>query len=438
MTTLRADADVLVLGSGLGGLVAGSYLARAGLRVVLLEEAAHGKRPAFLRDPFLVPGLARDGSVRHVIRDLAVPLLDQEFHRDDPSFQVILPGARIDVRPLARDLGAELAAYGVADAEETRAWLEGVGAQSDETRRELEQELSPVRRLARGSSRGLRPPRVRSALPAPPVGAAAFIAAQLGALSGLEPADAAPAPALLLDGARSANLRMPHSGSTLLGTFRRRFLALHGQIWPIGEFALVGDRRLLGVDLERTRCLARALVVAVAREPLRQYLGETSEIPGWLAGGVPVLETRSRLFRAERDSLPVGLGSRVVVADGLPGKVYWLAQVPDADQDQSVWLVASGPGAAALDPETLLGGLAPFAAKGITHVESTPEPRWDLDSGELRFPLAESPNALRHRLPVAMVGPELAPGLGVEGEVLQARRVAIRLANLLGSPRELH
>ncbi len=71
-------------------------------------------------------------------------------------------------------------------------------------------------------------------------------------------------------------------------------------------------------------------------------------------------------------------------------------------------------------------------------MESTPEPRWDLDSGELRFPLAESPNALRHRLPVAMVGPELAPGLGVEGEVLQARRVAIRLANLLGSPRELH
>ena len=72
MTTLRADADVIVLGSTLGGLVAGSYLARAGLRVVLLEEEAHRKRPGLLREPFLLPGLGRGGTVRRVIQELGL------------------------------------------------------------------------------------------------------------------------------------------------------------------------------------------------------------------------------------------------------------------------------------------------------------------------------------------------------------------------------
>ena len=35
--------------------------------------------------------------------------------------------------------------------------------------------------------------------------------------------------------------------------------------------------------------------------------------------------------------------------------------------------------------------------------------------------------------PVALVGAEAAPGLGPEGEILQARRVAVRLANRLRS-----
>lgn len=429
---------MLILGSTLGGLVAGSYLARAGLRVILLEEAAHGKRPALLRDPFLIPGLARHGTVRRVIRDLAVPLLDQEFVRDEPALQVILPGARVDVRSQADDLGVELSAYGVADAAETRAWLDAVSAQASELRSELWQELPSSRGLGLTRTRGLRPPRVRSALPAPPAGTAAFVAAQLAALSGLEPPDAAPAPAFLLDGARSASLRMPHSGHTLWELLRRRFLALHGKIWPVDAFALLPDRRLLGVELERTRCLSRALLVAVAREPLRQYLEESSEVPEWLSGGLPALETRSRLFRVERDSLPVGFASRVIVADRLPRQVYWLARTPDPDDEHNVWLLASGPGAAALDEESVLGGLAPFGGKGLAAVETAPEPRWDLDAGELRFPLPEPPEALRHRLPLGLVGPELAPGLGLEGELLQARRVAIRLLNLLGSPRALH
>ena len=84
MTTIRSD--VLVLGSTLGGLVAANYLARAGLRVVLLEEEVHAKRPTLLRDPFMLSGLASGGPVMRVLRELALPLIEQrEIQRSDVS-----------------------------------------------------------------------------------------------------------------------------------------------------------------------------------------------------------------------------------------------------------------------------------------------------------------------------------------------------------------
>ncbi len=439
---------MIVLGSTLGGLVAATYLAREGLRVVLIEEEAHAKRPPALREPFLLPGLGRGGSLRGVLQELAVPLLDQrEFERQDISLQVILPEARIDVRPSPGELAAELDAYELASVEEAEAWLQAVAAQSQETRSALWQELAAGRSRSLGSalgrplggslSRALLPPPVRSALPAPPVGAAMFVAAQLAALSGIEPGDAAPAPALLLDGARGACLHLPRSGAPFLDLFRRRFLALHGQIWPVDELGLVPERGQVGIELERTRFVSRALVIAVPREPLRQFLEQSGKPPAWLEGGLPVLETRSRLFRAERAALPVGLAARVIVASRMPGQAHQLAVRPDPEHDTSAWLVASGPGAAGLEAERALGDLAPFAGSGIIDIDSGPLPRWDLDASEVRFPLPESPAPIRRGIPVASVGPELTPGLGVEGEVLQARRVAIRLANLLGSPRAL-
>ena len=92
MTTLRSDADVFVVGSTLSGLVTATYLARAGLRVVMLEESTHRKRPPLLREPFLLPGLGEEGPIRDVLRELAMPLIDQrEIRREDVSVQVILP-----------------------------------------------------------------------------------------------------------------------------------------------------------------------------------------------------------------------------------------------------------------------------------------------------------------------------------------------------------
>ena len=88
MTTVRSD--VLVLGSTLGGLVAATYLARLGLHVVLLEEAAHAKRPTLLREPFLLSGLESSGRVMRVLRELALPLIEQPSGRIVPPLCVMV------------------------------------------------------------------------------------------------------------------------------------------------------------------------------------------------------------------------------------------------------------------------------------------------------------------------------------------------------------
>ncbi|MCH6563464.1 MAG: hypothetical protein IH800_13730 [Myxococcales bacterium] len=134
MTTIRSD--VLVLGSTLGGLVAANYLARAGLRVVLLEEEVHAKRPTLLRDPFMLSGLASGGPVMRVLRELALPLIEQrEIQRSDVALQVILPAARIDVVRGQDALAREIEAHGLGNAKALKAWLAAVDAQAAEARK---------------------------------------------------------------------------------------------------------------------------------------------------------------------------------------------------------------------------------------------------------------------------------------------------------------
>jgi len=449
LTTLRSDADVFVVGSTLSGLVTATYLARAGLRVVMLEESTHRKRPPLLREPFLLPGLGEEGPIRDVLRELAMPLIDQrEIRREDVSVQVILPGARVDVFPDTRALAVELQAYGLADADAAQVWLDTVSLTSEQARQLLWEEAGPVRAGSAGATEGalgsavgrlsraigskmIAPPRVQFALPAPPAGTQPFIAALLSALSGLELSESAPAPGLLLDGARDAAWRMPHSGAPFLDLFRRRFASLHGEIWSVDDFEFVSEGSRIGVDVASSRCFASALVLAVPRAPLQRFLDKRGGAPRWLTRGLPVLETPARLFRAERSSLPVGLRTRVVVADQNPSQIRWLAFHPDPKHDGVEWLVAAGPGAASLEAEDALGDLAPFSSEGVVAVDPGPPPLWDIDSSELRFHGAEPAPTIRHRALVASVGGEAGPGLGPEGEILQARMVAIRLANRL-------
>jgi hypothetical protein len=70
----------------------------------------------------------------------------------------------------------------------------------------------------------------------------------------------------------------------------------------------------------------------------------------------------------------------------------------------------------------------------VVPIETGPEPRWDLTASEIR--LRHAPHlAAPARLAVIQVGPERAGLLGLEGEVLQARRAALGLAARLGARR---
>ncbi len=440
MTTIRSD--VLVLGSTLGGLAAANYLARAGLRVVLLEEEVQAKRPALLRDPFLLSGLASGGPVMRVLRELALPLIEQrEIRRSDVALQVILPGARIDVVRGRAALAREIEAHGLGDAKALGAWLKAVDAQAARTQEDLWEDAARPRGRGIGRLLGDADSLQTSAepgLPPAPEGLDGFIHAQLAALSALESASRVPAPALLLHMAREGAFSMPHAETPFPELLRRRLTALHGEIRPLGPFSLVLDRSDVGLELPRGRLFGRALVIAVAREPLRRFLMQSGPAPAWLKRSSQPQQTSPRIFRAERRALPQGMAGRVIRADGhSPQELHWFARHPDPEDKKIEWLVFFGPGTRALPGHHPLGDLAPFSAPGIVPVDPGPTPQWDLDASGLRFPDPFIPASLRQRPPVVTVGPELAPGLGFEGELLAARSVALRLAERLGARRRV-
>jgi hypothetical protein len=438
MTTQRSD--VLVLGSSLGGLVAATYLAHAGLRVVLVEEECLAKRPPLLREPFALSGLESGGAAQQVMRELALPLIEQRrVAQREVGLQVLLPHARVDVHAGRRELARELLAYRLCEPDAAQAFFETVDLRGDELRARL-QEREPAEAqeslLQRILSRASRSAQPESDFGPIPAGLEQVVAAIAAGLSRLVPSGPlSHEAALLLRGTRDGGFFMPDAGSPFLDLFRRRLLALHGEIRSTAEFALVSERGDLGLELPRGRVFARALVLAAPLELIRRICVETGSAPRWLAARTPPVDMTSRLFRAEPDSLPVGLAARAVVAPGPPEALHWLARYPDPMQKGVEWVLIGGPGAARLPVELPLGDLSPFPGGGISAVELGAAPRWDRDSADHRFLTPRSGGSLRGKPPVISVGAELAPGLGFEGELLLARRAALRLAERLGARR---
>ncbi len=439
MATVRSD--VLVLGGTLGGLVAATYLARTGLRVVLIEESAQTKRPALLREPFLLPGLAPSGSLAKVLRELALPLLEQrEFGQDRISLQVVLPDARIDVASADEEFAMELDRFGLAKPDEVVHWLAALAAEADLARHALWEELAEPERtgLARYvPTRNQIMPRVRAELPPPPGRVGPVCQALIGGVSQLADVGATPAPALLVDAARLGNFRLPDAGHSFLDLFRRRFRALHGESREVDSFALISDKRDVGIELPRGQIYARAMVIAVPREPLRRFVHESGPVPPWLKPGIAPLRFEQRLFRAEPAAIPAGMATRVVVAGDEDRLRISLHRDPGSEK--VCWLLLSGPGAAGIDASRPLGKLSPFPGPEMIPVEIGNPPAWDIDSDSAGFPQIDPGHLLRSKPLLAQVGGEAVAGLGVEGEVLQARRAALVLARRLGarSPRPI-
>ena len=209
-----------------------------------------------------------------------------------------------------------------------------------------------------------------------------------------------------------------------------------GEILSASSLELIQERGDVGIALADRKILARALLVAVPREPLRRVLEDGEGAPEWLQGGPPPAELPTRLFRVESRSVPVGMARRVIVADRVAGSgAHWLARTLEPDGVESI--VVRGPGAAELSAEDPLGAIAPFTGSSILPSDPGPLPLWDLGASELRFSGSPVSAWLQQKPPVLLIGPEAAPGLGFEGELLGARHIARGLSRRLGPPRRI-
>jgi hypothetical protein len=428
---VQLSCDVVVLGSSLGGLVASAYLARLGLRVIVIEEEAQTKRSPLLREPFLLSGFGPGGPLRGVLRELSLPLREQaELEPEPVAPRVLLPSGEFTLsaeRERWADGFAELA--GISRAE-SAAWLGRSEAAAERLRAEL---WNPPRRVLGGWWPLRHSDELRPALPTPePI--ESLLVPLLGALHPLAPPPTSPAAQMGLSAVLAGGLCMP-LGVPFAELFRRRLRARHGEIYTTDVFGLASAGGQLQLSLLRGSFRARGLVIAAPLEPLRRVLEETGGAPEWWRPAPELLRCLQRLFRIEPGySAPEETPPRRVSAGEGENELIWYARYPDPAGSSNDWLLAAGPGAAALSPHNPLGRSTPFPRGTVVPIEGGPEPRWDLSAGEIR--LRHSPRlALPARLPITHVGPERSGLLGLEGEVLQARSAALELAARLGARR---
>jgi phytoene dehydrogenase-like protein len=100
------EYDAVIIGAGIGGLVCGCYLAKAGMKVLIAEQhfKPGGYCTSFKRGKFTFDaaahsfgGYRKDGIVRKVFRDLGLDML-LNIKRYDPSDIIMSPDYKISFR----------------------------------------------------------------------------------------------------------------------------------------------------------------------------------------------------------------------------------------------------------------------------------------------------------------------------------------------------
>ncbi len=108
------DYDTIIIGAGISGLVCGCYLAKAGLKTLIVEKNPNvgGYCTSFYRKGYRFDssihyiGGVKSGSLSKVLAELE---LDQLlFNQIDPSDRVILPDSETFIRANPRDSISEL------------------------------------------------------------------------------------------------------------------------------------------------------------------------------------------------------------------------------------------------------------------------------------------------------------------------------------------
>jgi hypothetical protein len=449
-TTRIRRWDAVVLGTALPGLVAAARLGMHGARVLVLEEAAAARRPDFLREPFWMGGIERDGVLGACLRSLRVPLIDQRRIEPDPvALQIVLPHARLDVGDPLLTVD-EWVAWGLAEPEEASAIASALAEAGDAERDAMLHAgvVHAPRRIGRRPGPGSaeppgepRTPRPRARPPeidAAPPRVAALLAAQVRALSNLgatPPSAEAGAYLLGVPFGGSASVR---GGGSLRDVLRRRIESLYGEFRALpAEFRLVAANGQPGVAPDASGesgevWVGRAFVFNAPRAALARAVAQ--QTPDALAAPPPARRRLCVHLRAPRELVPEAMAPRVVIVadESLPPEgtnLVTLRRFQGAGERAPVDLVAQAliavdePEPAAREAEVVarVAALLPFAADRLERLGSA-APAWDDDAllsdpegggwpaeAELRLPTRQ-PIYTLERAPVA--------SLGFEGDLL--------------------
>lgn len=100
---MKTTYDVIIIGAGISGLVCGCYLARAGMKVLVIEQhdKPGGYCTSFKRQGFTFDAAAHSlgsyregGSLRKILSELAIDKM-VKITRSDPSDRILVPGFTI-------------------------------------------------------------------------------------------------------------------------------------------------------------------------------------------------------------------------------------------------------------------------------------------------------------------------------------------------------